>query len=213
MNRFIWQRTSSMLGFTIACDDSSDHPKVFLLDETTMSIRFRCPNESCAKNLTVTDDSAGRPGKCPWCGTAVVVPSGSPANPLADTVHKSDSRSVPPPIPVAVLNSKPSSYHEDVWEEDLDVPDGPSGRVLSYGAIGLGWQLLRSEFVTWVLATFVMFVLIAGLGIFLQALMVGLFLAEVYLLGPHPFPFVMPVFFLLNVGIQGWLARASSEWL
>ncbi len=168
-----------------------------------MSIRFRCPNESCAKTLKVTDESAGRPGKCPFCGTALVVPPLAPTNLPVEVAREAEPQPEPPLRPVP--KSKPTSHQEDVWDEDLDIPARPSGRVLSYGAIGLGWQLLRNQFGTWVLATFMMGLLIAGLGIVLQAMMIGLFLVETYFLGPHPVPWVLPVFVLLNAGIQGWL--------
>jgi hypothetical protein len=70
-----------------------------------MSIRFRCPNESCAKMLAVTDESEGRAGKCRWCGTAVVVPSQSPADFRSDFAPGGKPQSVPPPMAAAV--SKP----------------------------------------------------------------------------------------------------------
>ena len=87
----------------------------------------------------------------------------------------------------------------------MDVPGTPPGRVVSYGAIGLGWQLLRDRFSTWLLATVVMWLVLGGLGIVLQLLTVGLVFGEYYLLGPHPIPLAPFLSVVLNVGIQGLL--------
>jgi hypothetical protein len=42
-----------------------------------MSIRVECPNGSCAKNLKVKDEMAGKAVKCRACGTVLKVPAGA----------------------------------------------------------------------------------------------------------------------------------------
>lgn len=43
-----------------------------------MSIMIQCPHPSCGKTLKVKDEFAGRPLKCPGCGSVVQVPATSP---------------------------------------------------------------------------------------------------------------------------------------
>ena len=121
--------------------------------------------------------------------------------PAREVGGRSDRQAAPGPV------EKPRTDQlvEGTWDEDLDVPSRTAGRVVSYGAIGLGWQLLRQEFGTWVLATLVMFLVVAGVGVVLQPLTIGLMVGEFYLLGPHPFPFVLLLAVPVNLGIQGLL--------
>lgn len=53
-----------------------------------MSIRFRC---ECGREIEVADAAAGKAGKCPGCGAAVVVPPRGPD--LADRIAALESRS------------------------------------------------------------------------------------------------------------------------
>lgn len=61
-----------------------------------MSINFHC---SCGQRLQVPDEMAGRTGKCPSCGAAVLVP-GAPAAPAAPP---------PPAPPPPVVQSPPAA--------------------------------------------------------------------------------------------------------
>src|SRR6266849_3190661 len=40
-----------------------------------MTIQVKCPNASCAKVLTVQEDFAGKKGKCPACGSELMIPA------------------------------------------------------------------------------------------------------------------------------------------
>ena len=174
-------------------------------------IRFRCPHADCGKPLTVKDEVAGRAGKCPACGASLVVPQPAPEESGNLLTWEAEALPLGPPAPGASVESKPAgpilpdAWHGDTWDADLDVPGTATGRVVSYGAIGLGWQLLRDRYSTWLLATVVMWLVLGGLGIVLQLLTVGLLFGEYYLLGPHPVPLAPFVSVVLNVGIQGLL--------
>ncbi len=166
-------------------------------------IRFRCPAEDCGKNLTVGDELAGRTGKCPACGTSLVVPQPTPAVVAVETAREMKPRSQWPPIPGPGDKPRPADLVGETWEEDTDVPSRPAGRAVSYGAIGLGWQLLRQEFGTWMLTTLVAVLVLGGVVAVLQAATVALLFGEYYLLGPHRFPFAMLLIVPVNIGIQG----------
>lgn len=55
-------------------------------------IRFRCPNPTCRKPLSASDESVGRMRKCPTCGTAFKVPETS--------TRASSAKSFKEPFPV-----------------------------------------------------------------------------------------------------------------
>ncbi len=168
-------------------------------------IRLRCPAEDCGKKLTVGDELAGRTGKCPACGTTIVVPQPAPAAVAVESAGELETRSQGPPTsgPQPVVKPQPADLVGETWEEDTDVPSRTAGRAVSYGAIGLGWQLLRQEFGTWVLTTLVAILVLGVLGAVLQAATVALLFGEYYLIGPHRFPFAMLLIVPVNVGIQG----------
>ena len=60
-------------------------------------IEFACKH--CGKRLVIPDESAGKKGKCPQCGTLVQVPRAAPMseNDIADLLNVDDD--VPPPQP------------------------------------------------------------------------------------------------------------------
>lgn len=49
-----------------------------------MPIKVQCPNPVCSQVITVKDEYAGKRGKCPACGSAMMIPSGSGSRPALD---------------------------------------------------------------------------------------------------------------------------------
>ncbi len=166
-------------------------------------IRFHCLAEGCGKKLTVADAAAGRKGKCPGCGASIVVPMATPAM----APEPAPSLVVAEMVEEAVYESAPAAppvhASSGVWEEDEVGPPGPSGRAISWGAIGVAWRLLREQLGTWILTTFVLYLSLMGLGIILQLGMAAGLAIGVGLLGPIAVPVVMGTMFFLNMGVQG----------
>ena len=48
-----------------------------------MAIRVQCPNPSCGQVITVRDEFAGKRGRCPSCGSALMIPSPAVRDPVA----------------------------------------------------------------------------------------------------------------------------------
>jgi hypothetical protein len=82
-----------------------------------MGIQLRCPNEACAKLLFIRDDLAGKTGKCPSCGTTLLIPAAGPAK---DTVRAGESGE-----PVLVYPDKPGRFP---MEDDEIAADRPRRR-------------------------------------------------------------------------------------
>ena len=76
-------------------------------DADSMSIKFLCSH--CKKVLSVKDQLAGKRGKCPHCGTVVLVPvPGKPASaPTAIRPAQPPAASPPPPLPRRPRTSTP----------------------------------------------------------------------------------------------------------
>jgi hypothetical protein len=58
-----------------------------------MPIRFRCPNPQCSVSVNARDELAGKPAKCPKCGTSFTVPGPTtekPPAPAGGAVSSSD---------------------------------------------------------------------------------------------------------------------------
>ncbi len=81
-----------------------------------MSINFHCP---CGQRLQVPDEMAGRTGKCPSCGAAVLVPGSA-----APTSFPAPPPPPPVPPPAPALGSPPLPP---------PVPAGPSAPPLAGG--------------------------------------------------------------------------------
>jgi hypothetical protein len=121
-------------------------------------------DDACAKSMTVRDEAAGRTGKCPACGTTLVVPRTAPEPeefalleepaPVAGPAP-SPSRSGSP-MPTTAPRPAGSVGHGSGVADHGDelVPVSGGGRV-RFGAIGLGWDLLKAKLGTWVLAALV----------------------------------------------------------
>jgi HEAT repeat protein/uncharacterized membrane protein len=112
-----------------------------------MPIKFRCPNAECGKALTVSDQAAGRPGKCPGCGGPLVVPQHEAASedlPF-DLELLPESKATPAPVSVPLA-------HDPDWAPVA--AKGAGGPVVSFDVVGLAWRLFTSRMGTWVLAVF-----------------------------------------------------------
>ncbi len=133
-----------------------------------MAIKFKCPNAACGMVLTVKDEAAGRKGKCPTCGSVVVVPQlqtvsagDSEGYDLGDSGKPEPVVSPPPvsrsssnvPRPTGEPYRPPSPVGGSVY--DGEVGDGlkSAGPAVRFSAIGLGMSLLGKNFWTWVLAS------------------------------------------------------------
>ena len=126
-------------------------------DKTTMPIKFHCPHAECGKPLTVSDQAAGRAGKCPGCGGPIVVPRPEAAS--EDLPYDLELLPDPEPAPEPVRRSKATPL--PVSAPLADDPDwapvaakGAGGPVVSFDAVGLAWRLFTSRMGTWVLAVF-----------------------------------------------------------
>ena len=133
-----------------------------------MAIRFVCPNGMCGKKLTVSDDAAGRAGKCPGCGTKIVVPTLEAAGPIPvapapayGQAPREKPRSVNiPPLPPQYMTPLPNPYQAPQVPAYPGPAYGPSepfgGRpCVRFDAIGRAWSLYCNEAGHWLLALIV----------------------------------------------------------
>lgn len=75
-----------------------------------MPITIKCPNESCAKTFRVQDAAAGKTGKCPVCGTRIVVPALAPDLGAASDEFAVLKPVAPPAAPYRPPGPGPSSF-------------------------------------------------------------------------------------------------------
>ena len=108
-------------------------------------IQFKC--SECGRQLRVRDDAGGKKGKCPQCGTVLLVPAepeptlqpagGRPKDGIGDV----EERTAPGTVKGASLQTEtaeaqddPSPAPKDAWGEDLD---NPIKIALGAGGVGL----------------------------------------------------------------------------
>jgi hypothetical protein len=118
-------------------------------------ISFACP--ACNKQLKVTDEPAGKKGKCPGCGQPVVIPGKVVASPSLEerpTANKIlvEQVTVPPPNLSDATNSpNPDESNQDSSLTDFLAPpqaDDELGRlggfrilkILGHGGLGVVFQ-------------------------------------------------------------------------
>jgi hypothetical protein len=115
-----------------------------------MPITIKCPNESCAKSFRVQDAAAGKTGKCPVCGTRIVIPTLPPAPDLG-----------PAPDEFAVLKPVAAPYRSPGPGPSIIKPETAvaAGGVVRFEAIGEAWRLFKQHAGVWIAA-----MLIVGFG-------------------------------------------------
>jgi hypothetical protein len=146
----------------------------------------------------VADEAAGRTGECPKCDAPIVVPMSAPGPALAPGAAE---------MRVAAVTGGPERSAVDfvpsACEEDRPESSGPQAQIISYGAVGVAWQLLRERLGTWMLTTLVLLLALCGLGLVLQIVTMAGMIVAVKLFGAFGIPIVMVVVAALNIGIQG----------
>jgi hypothetical protein len=86
--------------------------------------RIACP--SCAKNLNVPDQYAGKKVKCPACQAVMTVPAAAPPRPPAEEpvevtpVAPSGRRAAPPPVPDRDEDSDDRPRRRPRYDDDED---------------------------------------------------------------------------------------------
>jgi tRNA A-37 threonylcarbamoyl transferase component Bud32 len=114
-------------------------------EETTMSLQVVCPNPQCRKTLSVKDDLADRPLRCPACNTLLAASSTSsrPRNPSTINTSSSPRQStMESPLaqqPIAEPSASTPKPVKSGGKEDLPAAIGPYqiSRELGRGAFGV----------------------------------------------------------------------------
>ena len=123
-----------------------------------MAIRFACPSPACGRSLTVSDEAAGRVGKCPGCGGPVTIPYRDEAGLDLDPETPTTAPAVPvPPEP------KPKPKPADAaWADDaIGLTSAPAP--VSFAAFGVAWGLLSARLGTWLVGSLLMYLTLFGL--------------------------------------------------
>lgn len=97
-----------------------------------MTIRVQCPNTDCGQVLNVRDEFAGKRGKCPACGSAMMIPTAAIAREiLAGRLTPSPARERPRsdelPSPSTSGDSLPV-----IQTDDLRLPAAEQGEPLDF---------------------------------------------------------------------------------
>lgn len=147
-----------------------------------MPIKFHCPNAACGKALTVSDQAAGRTGKCPSCGGVLVVPQ--QASISAEPIPEPDLGLMPEPVSAPAQKPFTARAVDDAdWGEGD--PAAVAGSVVSFEALGLAWGLFKQQLGTWILAVLVVGVVQFGCQMLLGFLSMLASVAQSMVIGSH----------------------------
>jgi HEAT repeat protein len=167
-----------------------------------MAIKFHCPSPECGRALTVSDAAAGRAGKCPGCGSPLVVPHPEPEY---ETIPI-DPEYLSEPLPASRVSAPRVSVKKavDPYWDGVGATSG-DGPVVSFDAVGLAWGLLTQRLGTWVLAVFVVGLAMFGCQFLLNLLAIFGSTAAAMVL-PMPLPMItIVVAIVAGVMVQGVL--------
>jgi hypothetical protein len=126
-----------------------------------MPITVRCPNDTCAKSMRVQDAAAGKTGKCPACGTRIVIPALDP-EPDEFAILEPVAPAEPAAAPAWPSGPGPSSIKPN--------PPPVAPRVVRFEAFGEAWRLFKQHAGLWIAATLIVGFGSAGVQIVLNLL-------------------------------------------
>jgi hypothetical protein len=154
-----------------------------------MPITIKCPNESCAKSFRVQDAAAGKTGKCPVCGTRIVVPALAP-----DLGAASDEFAVLKPV------APPAAPYRPPGPGPLSLK--PQTAVVAWGmvrfeAIGEAWRLFKQHAGVWIAAT-----LMVGFGSFGLQVVLNLLSIPISIVGGRSLPGISVVTSLGSMAVS-----------
>jgi hypothetical protein len=123
-----------------------------------MSIRVQCPNSACGKTMTVKEQLAGKTGKCPACGTPIVVP------PLAAPESVPSFTPAPPAPDWDAMTDSPSAAAEPAPLAPRRQGNRPSSTWIIIGMVALG-VLALSTLLPWVTVSVNMRTTFSGMSV------------------------------------------------